>query len=196
MAIENIQEYIEVAAGDLIRAEHWNEMQRLARNSIRTHRHTGQSADTADDEDNAPQITSEEIADGAITTPKLGEGAATTTKIANSAISNAKLQAGSVDLSKLALTTVKNGSVEALAAGSTREELVEALSIQSSSGALYFPTIDVTATSSGFASVEPTIVYRQVFGATTTNGFQDVFIRLVNQGTATARVGWTVKVLA
>ena len=50
MAIENIPEYVEVVAGDLICAEQWNEIQR-SRNSIRTHRHTGESSDTAGDED-------------------------------------------------------------------------------------------------------------------------------------------------
>ena len=121
MAEENIPEYIEVAAGDLIRAEQWNEIQRAARNSVRTHRHTGQSADIADNEDNAPQIASEDIADGAVTsaklaneavtTDKLANGSSTTPKLADAAVTEAKLANGSVTGAKLASGAVTTAAL-------------------------------------------------------------------------------------
>jgi hypothetical protein len=231
MAVENIPEYIEVTAGDLIRAEHWNEIQRSARNSIRTHRHTGQSVDTADDEDNAPQLNTAEIADGAvttakladgaitgaklaggavttaalpdgaITTPKLADGAVTTpkladgavagAKLANDAVATANLQNGAVNFSKLGFTTVNSGSAN-LGPNTTVEQLVQA-SAPSTKTTLYFPTLTLSGTTgSGVASVESTIVYRQGVGS----GTIDVFIRLVNRGTAATGVIWMVTTFA
>jgi hypothetical protein len=110
MAIENIPEYVEVVAGDLIRAEQWNEIQRSARNSIRTHRHTGESSDTAGDEDNAAQINTAEIADGAVTTAKVANGAVTGAKLAAGAVTTNALPDGAITTAKVAdgaITTPK-----------------------------------------------------------------------------------------
>lgn len=122
MAISDIPEYTEVAPGDLIRAEDWNEMQRQTRNSIRGHRHIGQSADGAAD-DNAAQIAAEEIADGAVTGAKIAngavtgtkvaDGAVTTDKIADGAIAGAKLAAGAVGAAQLQDAAVTNAKLQA-----------------------------------------------------------------------------------
>ena len=77
MALNDIPEYVEVSPGDLIRAEDYNDLQRRTRNSVRSHRHTRIASDPVDDtiaEDNALQITTDEIADGAVTQAKLGTG--------------------------------------------------------------------------------------------------------------------------
>ena len=71
MAIQDIPVFREAQPGQVVRSDDWNEMQQELRNSIRTHRHTGRSADTVTDEDNAPQITAEEIAGEAVTLDRL-----------------------------------------------------------------------------------------------------------------------------
>ncbi len=95
MAEANIPEYIEVLAGGLIRAEDVNGMQRQARNSVRTHRHTGESLDTSSD-DNAPQIATNEIEDNAVTSDKIADGDVTTEKLADGAVTGEKLSGDAI----------------------------------------------------------------------------------------------------
>jgi hypothetical protein len=106
MAVTDIPRYVDVAPGDLIRAEDWNSIQQQARNSIRTHRHTGQSADSAGDEDNAPQLAADEIADGAVTGSKLADNTVTGAKLADDSVTGAKLANGAVTGAKLAAASV------------------------------------------------------------------------------------------
>jgi hypothetical protein len=210
MAISDIPEYIEAAPGDLIRAEHWNGIQRQVRNGLRTHRHTRAAGAVVNDAaatDEAPQISTAEIADGAITAAKLGAGAITTTalpdgavttakladaavtsaKMANSSITTALVQNGAVTAAKLSFQTVKSGSAT-LAAGGTVEQVVQTAA-PSTKTTIYFPTLAIVgSTGSGISNVESSIVYRQAVGADTI----DVFIRLVNRGAATASIIWQV----
>ena len=74
MAIADIPEFVEAAPGDLIRSGDLNNVQRQMRNSVRAHRHTRVASAPADDAasaDLALQITTAEIADGAVTAAKL-----------------------------------------------------------------------------------------------------------------------------
>ena len=77
MAIGDIPVFREARRGQVVRSDDWNDVQRALRNSVRTHRHTrvagGRFSDVIDD-DLAPQITTDEIADGAVTPAKLGSG--------------------------------------------------------------------------------------------------------------------------
>ncbi len=94
MAIEDIPEFVEVAPGDLIRAEDYNEIQRRTRHSIRSHRHSRLAGDPPDDtatEDHALQIETKEIAGGAVTQDKIAGGAVTQDKIAEGAVTQDKL---------------------------------------------------------------------------------------------------------
>ncbi len=59
--------YVKGVAGELIKAEDWNKLQKDARNEIRSHTHTG-------DEDGT-QILTDGIADGAVTKDKLDSNA-------------------------------------------------------------------------------------------------------------------------
>lgn len=185
MAVENIQEYIEVAAGDLIRAEHWNELQRSARHSIRTHRHTGQSADSAVGEDNAPQIISEEIVDGAVSSAKLADGAVTTAKLGDGAVTGAKLASGAVTTAALpdgavttpkladgAVTEVKlaNGAATtakiadaAISTAKLQTNAVATANLQNA--AVTFSKLGFTTVSSGSANIGPNTTVEQLVQA-------------------------------
>jgi hypothetical protein len=203
-----------VAAGDLIRSDHWNTVQRQTRNGLRTHRHTHVATiprnDTATT-DEADQITTEEIADGAVTGAKLAsgaitadslpDGAVTTTKLADTAVTAVKLASNSVGTAqiqnnavtstKLSFQTVATNSLT-LGPGGTVENPVQ-LAAPSTKTTVYFPTIALVGTSgSGISDVEADIVYRQAVGGTDI----DVFIRLVNHGAATASVIWQVLTFA
>lgn len=74
MAVEDIPVFREARRGQVVRSGDWNSMQQELRSSIRTHRHTGQPADE-DDVDTAAQITSEELADDAVTAAKIADAA-------------------------------------------------------------------------------------------------------------------------
>jgi hypothetical protein len=210
MAISDIPEYIEVAPGDLVRAEQWNGVQRQVRNGLRTHRHVrvagalpndtavvdeAQQVDTSEIADGAVTaaklapgaITANAIPDGAITTTKLVDGAVTGAKIANNSIVAAHIQSGAITSPKLSFQTVNNGSAS-LGAGASTEQLVQA-SAPSTKTTIYFPTLSIVSSSGGGVSdVDAAMVYRQAVGANTI----DVFIRLTNRGAATAGIVWQV----
>ena len=78
MAIGDIPVFREARRGQVVRSDDWNGVQRELRNGIRTHRHTrvaGASVDDGATEDLAVQITTAEIADGAVTAAKLSADA-------------------------------------------------------------------------------------------------------------------------
>jgi hypothetical protein len=214
MAISDIPEYVEVAAGDLIRADHWNNVQRQTRNGLRAHRHShvaGTPRNDAATTDEADQISTAEIADGAVTAAKLAsgaitaeslpDGAVTTAKLADTAVTAVKLasnsvgtaqiQSSAVTAAKLSFQTVNSGSLSLLP-GATAEAPVQ-LSAPSTKTTVYFPTLAIVSSSgSGISNVDADIVYRQTVGSSNI----DVFIRLRNQGAATASVMWQVLTFA
>lgn len=204
MAISDIPEFIEVAPGELIRAENWNSIQRSMRNGLRQHHHTlvqGTPANDAAATDEAVQIQTNEIANGAVTADKLAPGAisgasladgsVTLQKLAANSVDSSKLKASSVTSSKINFQTVDNGSV-VLAPAATSETEVQH-DAPSTKSTIYFPTLALTETTgNGQADVEANIVYRQSVGSTDIN----VFIRLVNHGSATTKVIWQVLVFA
>jgi hypothetical protein len=105
MAIDDIPEFIKVTSGDLIRADDWNRMQRDVRNAVRVHQHTRIAGAPVDDTvttDNAVQISTAEIADGAVTGAKIAAGAVATTNLANAGVTAAQLAAGAVVTANLA----------------------------------------------------------------------------------------------
>jgi hypothetical protein len=214
MALSDIPEYVKASPGDLIRADQWNGMQHLARNSLRTHHHTRPPSVPPNDpgnSDDATQITTNEIADGTITAAKLAagavsgsafadgsvvgaklaDGAVTSTKIAPGAVATSNLANNAVTAAKLSFQTVATGSVS-LAPGGFAESQVQA-GAPSTKTTLYFPTLAITgSTGGGISDVLANIVYRQAVGATSV----DVFIRLTNSGAATASIIWQVLTFA
>ena len=77
MAIGDIPVFREARRGQVVRSDDWNAVQRELRNGIRTHRHTRVASARLNDgttDDLALQITTDEIADGAVTQAKLGSG--------------------------------------------------------------------------------------------------------------------------
>jgi hypothetical protein len=99
MAIIDIPEFVEVGPGDLIRAEDWNTIQRQARNSVRNHRHTRLASDPVDDTtatDNAVQIATDDLADGAVSAVKIADSAIGTAKLADGAVTGDKLSSGAI----------------------------------------------------------------------------------------------------
>jgi hypothetical protein len=76
MALVDIPVYREARRGQVVRSDDWNGIQREARQSIRNHRHTRRAGDPPNDPspvDAALQITTPEIADGAVTSDKLSD---------------------------------------------------------------------------------------------------------------------------
>jgi hypothetical protein len=74
MAIADIPLFREARRGQILRSDDWNAVQRELRNIVRTHRHTRLPFDEGDDssvDDAARQISTDEIADGAVTVEKL-----------------------------------------------------------------------------------------------------------------------------
>ena len=109
MAITDIPEFVELAPGGLIRSEDWNTIQRQARNSVRTHRHTrvaGAPVNDAATADLALQITTDELADQAVTAAKLADGAVTSGKLADGAVTGPRLADNAVGTTK-----ILNGSI-------------------------------------------------------------------------------------
>ncbi len=209
MAISDIPEYIEVAPGDLVRAEQWNGVQRQVRNGLRTHRHVRVAGTPPNDTavvDEAQQLDTSEIADGAvtaaklapgaisanaipdgaITSPKLVDGAVTGVKIANNSVATVHIQDNAVTSHKLSFQTVNTGST-VLGNGSV-EMLVQAAA-PSTKTTIYFPTLTIVASNGNdISDVAAAIIYRQAVGANTV----DVYIRLTNSGFASASIGWQV----
>lgn len=210
MALSDVPEFIEVNPGDLVRAEHWNSIQRQVRNNLRRHRHTRAAGSVVNDAavtDEAEQISTVEIADNAVTTPKLANNSVATAKLADAAVATAKLADASVTSAKLAANSVTTAAVlnsaitvaklsfqsvnsgqRSLPPGSTVEEIVQD-NAPSTKTTIYFPTLVITgSTGTGISNIEASIVYRQAVGANDV----DVFIRLVNRGGATANIIWQV----
>jgi hypothetical protein len=78
MAIGDIPVFREARRGQVVRSDDWNGVQRELRNGIRAHRHTRAADAPVNDaatEDLALQITTDEIADGAVTLAKLSPDA-------------------------------------------------------------------------------------------------------------------------
>lgn len=204
MAISDIPEFIEVAPGDLIRADNWNSIQRQIRNGLRLHHHTrapGAPVNDAAVVDEATQIQTNEIADGAITAGKLApgsiagaslaDGSVTATKLAANSVGSASIQSNAVTAAKLSFQQVGSGSVS-LAPSATVEILVQSAA-PSTKTTIYFPTLAIIgSTGAGVSDVEASIVYRQAVGVTTI----DVYLRLINHGAATAGVVWQVLIFA
>ncbi|HTP07202.1 MAG TPA: hypothetical protein VMP08_03070 [Anaerolineae bacterium] len=196
MAITDIPEYVEASPGDLIRSSDWNSVQQQARNGIRTHQHSrvsGAPVNDGDTQDSAQQISTAEIADGAVVTAKLAASAVTLDKIAPNAVGTDQLINGSVKVGKLAFSTVQSGSAN-LIPGEEEEQLVQT-GAPNTKTTIYFPTLVITSTTGGAGTqseVKGDIIYRQTVGASTI----DVYIRLKNSGIATANVVWFVLTFA
>lgn len=204
MATSDIPEFVEVAPGDLIRAENWNDMQRQMRDTLRRHRHTrapGSQPNDAGTNDDAAQIGPAELADNAVTGPKLADNAVSGPKLANGAVTGPKLADNSVNTNnlmnnavnadKLRFETVATNS-NTIGPGGTVEAVVRQNAANTKS-TIYFPLLIIASTTgAGIASVDADIVYRQASGASTI----DVYIRLRNAGAATAQVIWQVLTFA
>lgn len=220
MATTDIPEFVEVAPGDLIRAEDLNTIQREARNSVRTHRHTRVAGTPIDDtatEDRALQITTDELADGAVTGaklssdaippavipdgavtgPKLAAGAVTADKLAAGSVGAAAIQNGSVGtdelgddavrFNKIAVVQVRSGTVT-VAPNGTVVQTVQA-NVPNPKQTLFFPTLTTTQTTGIlFSLLSADIIYAQAAGA----GPVDVMIRVTNSGSATGTAIWFV----
>jgi hypothetical protein len=77
MAIQDIPVFREARRGQVLRSDDWNGVQRELRNGIRAHRHSRLASAPPNDSagtDLALQITTDEIADGAVTAAKLAPG--------------------------------------------------------------------------------------------------------------------------
>lgn len=194
MAITDIPEYVEASPGDLIRSSDWNNVQRQTRNSVRTHQHTRVSGAPPNDtaaQDNAQQINTDEIANGAVTGAKIATDTVTVNNLAPNSVGSSELITASVRLSKIAFTTVQAGSAT-LTPGEEEEQLVDA-NAPSVKTTIYFPTAAIASTTgAGYSEVKADIIYRQTVGASTIS----VYIRLKNTGSATANVFWSVSTFA
>jgi hypothetical protein len=194
MAITDIPEYVEASPGDLIRSSDWNNVQRQTRHSIRAHHHTrvaGAVANDAATQDHALQITTDEIANGAVTGAKIATDTITVNNLAPNSVGSSELITAAVRLSKIAFTTVASGSAT-LSPGEEEEQLVDDAA-PSTKTTIYFPTAALVSTSgSGYSEVKAEVIYRQNVGANTVN----VYIRLRNTGSATADVFWMVTTFA
>jgi hypothetical protein len=218
MAITDIPEFVEVAPGDLIRAENWNNMQQQMRDSLRRHQHTRAPNAPVNDTaatDEADQIGTSEIADGAVTAAKLATGAistavipdgavttskladhaVTTAKVADNAINTNQISPNAVTSTRIAFSTVAQSSID-LKPGDKQDLLVQNNNKgggQTAAAILFFPLITVTqAAGAGATDVQADIVYQMLVGQTAPN----VFLRLTNNGSATAHVIWKVVTFA
>jgi hypothetical protein len=216
MAIKDIPEFVEVAPGDLIRAENWNGVQQQMRDSLRRHKHTrpvNQNPNDAGTSDDAAQISTAEIADGAVTTPKLAagvlsnvtpgdntvtaikiaDGAVTTQKVADGAVTTAKISPNAINASRLAFSSLfSNTQSDSLGPGVTKEITVDSVANNQKSG-IYFPVLTIqSVTTAGTAIVDARIIFKR--GNTDTQFF--VTLRLSNTGNATAVVFYQVLTFA
>jgi hypothetical protein len=200
MAISDIPEFVRAQPGDLITAQNWDMVQKLTRESLRLHHHTrpaGTPPTDTDTTDEAGQIGTTELVDGAVTASKLAAASVNTTNLVNGAVATAQLADGAVTTPKLgaASVTSANLSFQRVGLGSvvlgpnlTQEILVQS-AIPSSKTTIYFPTLAITqSTGSGISDITAQMVYRQAVGSTTI----DLYVRLVNLGAATASIIWVV----
>jgi hypothetical protein len=218
MAINDIPEFVEVAPGDLIRAENWNSVQQQMRDSLRRHQHTRAPNVPVNDTaatDEADQISTNEIADGAVTGAKLAPGAITAANIPDGAITQTKLADGAVVAAKIADNTITTTKIGPSAVTSSRLAFADVaphagsvdvppgvMDILVKSGGkggqtvdtvLYFPLITLTrSTGTVGAEIVANIVYKQAVGSNP----PDVHLRLQNTGSATATVIWKVMTFA
>ncbi|HVF41420.1 MAG TPA: hypothetical protein VM936_00320 [Pyrinomonadaceae bacterium] len=215
MAINDIPEYVEVAPGDLIRAENWNRVQQQMRDSLRRHKHTrapNQQPNDAGLSDDAAQIGTAEIADGAVTAAKLApgtlsnvtpaDGSVTATKLADNAVGTPKISDGAIttekispnaiNASRLAFSFVVNTTGDTLGPGSTKDITVDTVAANQKSG-IYFPVLTiVSVTGVGTAIVSAQIIFKR--GNSDTSFF--VTLRLSNTGNATAGIFYQVLTFA
>ena len=215
MAINDIPEYVEVAPGDLIRAENWNNVQQQMRDSLRRHKHTrapNQQPNDAAVSDDAAQIGTAEIADGAITAAKLAPGAlanvtvpdgsVTTVKLADNAVGSSKISDGAVttakispnaiNASRLAFSFVLNTTSDSLGPNAVKEVTVDTVAANQKSG-IYFPVLTILSVSGiGTAIVSAQILFKR--GSSDTSFF--VTLRLTNTGNATAGIVYQVLTFA
>jgi hypothetical protein len=228
MAITDIPEFLDLAPGGLIRSEDWNSIQRQARNSVRSHRHTRVASEPANDastDDVALQITTDEIADQAVTANKLANGAVgatkladqavtgnklandavSTTKIQDGAITNQKLQANAVDRAnirdgainraKLAFQEVTNGTVNNLAANGGTNFVTFQTNLANAQAAIFFPLLTITAATGAGFAEVEPAIVYRRTQATTGDRV-DVLLRLRNNGAAAANVSFRVLTFA
>jgi hypothetical protein len=141
MALIDIPPFVPSAPDDLIRSEDINHVQRLARHAVRSHRHTrvlGAPVDDASPQDLAPQITTAEMVDLAVTSAKLGTGAVdapnldadavASASIANNSVSTAKLVDAAVTAPKLAPNAVPRSRLQDGVVSRTKLSMVEVAS--------------------------------------------------------------------
>jgi hypothetical protein len=95
MAIDDIPVFRAARAGQIVRSDDWNEIQRLLRNAVRQHHHTGAGAD-AGAADDAGQLGTSELADSAVTTAKIADGSVATAKLADGAVTSGKVAGGAI----------------------------------------------------------------------------------------------------
>ncbi|MFH1096582.1 MAG: hypothetical protein V1749_03665 [Candidatus Desantisbacteria bacterium] len=107
MAKQDTPMFKPATAGDLIKADDWNTIQREERYALRYHRHRRDSTvtDNAYDsgsEDNAKQIETLDLADNAVTTAKIADGAVSELKIAANAVTELKIKDAAITSIKIA----------------------------------------------------------------------------------------------
>ena len=192
MAIDDIPEFIKVASGDLIRADDWNRMQRDMRNAVRVHKHSRLASAPIDDTvttDDAVQIATVEIADGAVTGAKLAAGAVAAANLADAGVTAPKLAAGAVATANLADAAVTGAK---LAAGAVATAALAAGAVgtaQIADGAVHISKISFTTVQQGSVSLAPGEV--QSFLVQSNVPKQTVFfptLSVVNPGAAVAQV--------
>jgi hypothetical protein len=204
MAISDIPEFVKVGPGDLIRAEDWNGVQQQTRESVRTHHHSrpvGTPPDDSGTSDDAEQINTDGIADGAIVASKLAPGSVTgasiaantitETLIADGAVTSGKLANSAVTSGKLSFATVNSGSFT-LNPNLTADQLVQT---NAKAGTIFLENVFLSSSSGGAGAQSEIIaqlVYEQVAGAP---GF-NVLLRFTNTGTAAATIIWKVVTFA
>jgi hypothetical protein len=150
MAISDIPPFLPAAPDDLIRSEDINNVQRLVRNSVREHRHSrdpNAPANDASPQDVAPQLSTAEIVDLAVTGAKLASSAVTSIKLADlavasaaqltdNAVSTGRLQDAAVISQKIAPNAIARASIQDSAISRQKLALVEVSSSTTSLGAL------------------------------------------------------------
>ena len=216
MAINDIPEFVEVAPGDLIRAENWNNVQKQMRDGLRRHRHTRAANQTPNDagiSDDAAQISTAEIADGAVTltklaagtlsnvtptdgsvtTAKLADNAVGTSKLSDGAVTTAKLAPNAVNASRLAFSSLFSGTQsDTLGPGVTKDITVDTVGNSQKSG-IYFPVLTLQSVSGvGTAIVSAQIIFKR---GNSDNSFF-VTLRLTNTGNAMAGIFYQVLTFA